>query len=94
MQHVFHKTVLQHDEGAISMANYGEPNSNNSQFFIVSVSSNNLDGTNVVVGKVIRGLSIVSDMELVTSDDGKPQEVSLTSVIENSIKKWKPLFRT
>ncbi|XP_039965166.1 peptidyl-prolyl cis-trans isomerase D-like [Bactrocera tryoni] len=66
--------ALNHDEGAISMANYGEPNSNNSQFFVVSVSSNNLDGTNVVVGKVLRGLSIVSDMELVTSDDGKPQE--------------------
>ncbi|XP_011180551.2 peptidyl-prolyl cis-trans isomerase D [Zeugodacus cucurbitae] len=66
--------TLTHDEGAISMANYGEPNSNNSQFFIVSVSSNNLDDTNVVVGKVLRGLSIVSDMELVSSDDARPQE--------------------
>ncbi|XP_067645058.1 peptidyl-prolyl cis-trans isomerase D isoform X2 [Eurosta solidaginis] len=65
---------LPHDEGAISMANYGEPHSNNSQFFIVSVSCNNLDGTNVVVGKVLRGLSIISDMELVADDDGSPSE--------------------
>ncbi|XP_017478575.1 PREDICTED: peptidyl-prolyl cis-trans isomerase D isoform X1 [Rhagoletis zephyria] len=66
--------TLPHDEGAISMANYGEPHTNNSQFFIVSVSCDNLDGTNVVVGKVLRGLSIISDMELVSNDDGEPQE--------------------
>ncbi|XP_053953156.1 peptidyl-prolyl cis-trans isomerase D [Anastrepha ludens] len=66
--------TLLHEEGAISMANYGEPNTNNSQFFIVAVSCNNLDGTNVVVGKVLRGLAIISDMELVSNEDGVPEE--------------------
>ncbi|CAD7002950.1 unnamed protein product [Ceratitis capitata] len=65
---------LLHDEGAISMANYGQKDTNNSQFFVVAISSNNLDNTNVVVGKVLRGLSILSDMELVSSDEGEPQE--------------------
>lgn len=57
------------------MTNYGKPNSNNSQFVITLVPCTNLDGTNVVVGKVLRGLSILNDMEQIVDDDGKPTEV-------------------
>lgn len=57
------------------MANYGQPNTNNSQFIISSVACENLNGTNVVVGQVLRGLGIIGDMEQNTTDEGKPMEV-------------------
>lgn len=60
------------------MANYGQPNTNNSQFIISSVGCDNLNGTNVVVGKVLRGLGVIGDMEQNTSDEGVPTEVGLT----------------
>lgn len=66
--------VLKHDEGVVSMANYGQRNSNNSQFIITSVVCDVLNGTNVVVGKVLRGLGIIGEMEQNTSDEGKPEE--------------------
>lgn len=56
------------------MANYGEPNTNNSQFFITSMECNNLNGTNVVVGQVLRGLAIITDMEQNTNNDGEPTQ--------------------
>ncbi|KAL9905338.1 peptidyl-prolyl cis-trans isomerase D [Glossina fuscipes] len=64
---------LEHsEEGIVSMANYGKPNTNNSQFVITSTACENLNGTNVVVGRVLRGLGILGDMEQNTTDDGKP----------------------
>lgn len=54
------------------MANFGAPNTNNSQFFIAAVECLHLDGTNVVFGKVLKGLSIVSAMEDVATDEGQP----------------------
>lgn len=54
------------------MANYGRPNTNNSQFFITTVECPHLDGTNVVFGKVIKGLSAVIEMEAFTTDEGIP----------------------
>lgn len=61
------------------MANYGQPNTNNSQFFITSMECEILNGTNVVVGQVLRGLAIISDMEQYVSNDGKPtQEIVIS----------------
>lgn len=54
------------------MSNYGKPNTNNSQFFITAVGSENLNGINVVVGRVIRGLGIVAEMEQNCNDEGDP----------------------
>ncbi|XP_059617984.1 peptidyl-prolyl cis-trans isomerase D [Phlebotomus argentipes] len=71
---------LPHDEGAVSMANYGAPNTNSSQFFITAINCSHLDGTNVVVGYVLRGLGILGDMEKVTTDEGTP---TASIVIEN-----------
>ena len=62
---------IQHEPGVVSMANFGEPNTNNSQFFITSVECNHLDGTNVVFGKVLKGLSIVGEMENCATDEGQ-----------------------
>ncbi|XP_026471946.1 peptidyl-prolyl cis-trans isomerase D-like [Ctenocephalides felis] len=63
---------LSHVEGVLSMANAG-PNSNNSQFIITTVVSSHLDGTNVVFGRVLRGLGIVKEIEKLETDaNGKP----------------------
>ncbi|KAH8384413.1 peptidyl-prolyl cis-trans isomerase D [Drosophila serrata] len=64
--------LTHNEEGAVSMANYGKPNSNNSQFFITAVGCENLNGINVVVGRVLRGLAIVAEMEQNCNDDGDP----------------------
>lgn len=57
------------------MANFGKANTNNSQFFITSVDCPNLDGTNVVVGYVLRGFGIISEMEKFASNDAEPLRV-------------------
>lgn len=61
---------LPHTEGVVSMANFGKPNSNNSQFFITSVDCSHLNGTNVVVGRILRGFGILNEMEQHCTDDG------------------------
>ncbi|XP_062131278.1 peptidyl-prolyl cis-trans isomerase D [Drosophila sulfurigaster albostrigata] len=64
--------LTHNDEGVVSMANYGKPHTNNSQFFITAVGCENLNGTNVVVGRVLRGLGIVAEMEQNCTDDAHP----------------------
>lgn len=59
------------------MANYGRPHSNNSQFFITSVSSPHLDGSNVVFGRILKGFSIIAEMEKFGDDDAVPSTVSI-----------------
>lgn len=54
------------------MANFGKPDTNNSQFFITTVECVHLDGSNVVFGQVLKGLPIVSEMENFATDEGKP----------------------
>jgi peptidyl-prolyl isomerase D len=66
---------LKHDPGAVSMANFGKPNTNNSQFFITAVECPHLDGTNVVFGQVLKGLSIIGEMENCADDDGETKKV-------------------
>ncbi|ALC43663.1 CG8336 [Drosophila busckii] len=62
--------LTHNEEGVVSMANYGKPNTNSSQFFITAVGCENLNGTNVVVGRVLRGLAIVAEMEQNCNDEG------------------------
>ena len=51
----------------MSMANSG-PNTNNSQFFITFKSASHLDNVHSVFGRVVGGLNVLQEMELVKTD--------------------------
>ncbi|EDV96542.1 GH16309 [Drosophila grimshawi] len=71
--------LTHNEEGVVSMANYGKPNTNNSQFFITAVGCENLNGINVVVGRVLRGLGIIAQMEQNCNDEAHPTaEITIT----------------
>lgn len=63
---------LEHYEGAVGMANFSQPNTNNSQFYICAVDCPHLNDTNIVVGYVLRGLGCITEMEKHSTEDGKP----------------------
>lgn len=67
--------LLQHEaEGTVGMANCGK-NTNNSQFYITTVPCSHLDGLNVIVGKVHKGLNILREMANLPKNNDKPVEV-------------------
>lgn len=49
--------------GAVGMVHCNRPDSNHSQFYVCSSDSSHLDGSNVVVGYVLRGFGAVQEME-------------------------------
>ena len=52
-----------HIRGALSMARASDPNSGNSQFFIVTKDSRFLDGQYTVFGRVIKGMELVDNIK-------------------------------
>lgn len=62
------------------MANFGRPNTNNSQFFMTAIECSHLDGTNVVFGKILRGFGIIAEMEKMASDEAVPLTVYLRRI--------------
>ena len=73
-----HKVV----KGALAMANSG-PNTNGSQFFIVTANSCPwLDGLHTVFGRVTSGMDVVKEIDLVDTDmqDRPISEVRIESV--------------
>lgn len=76
------KNDLKHDEGVLSMARAGHPDSAGSQFFIMHKKSPHLDGQYAAFGKVIEGLDIVNKIaESQTDYNDRPlKEVKLSKV--------------
>lgn len=54
---------IPHDRGIVSMARANNPNSADSQFFIVFQNSNFLDGKYTVFGKVVEGMKYVDQIK-------------------------------
>lgn len=65
--------ALKHEKYAVSMANSG-PDSNGCQFFICLLRMPELDGKNVVFGKVVEGFDIIDLIGKVkTESNGRPE---------------------
>nr|XP_012138417.1 PREDICTED: peptidyl-prolyl cis-trans isomerase D isoform X5 [Megachile rotundata] len=60
--------------GLLSMVNEGYPNSNSSQFIITISASTHLDGTNVVFGKVLKGMGVILEVSQVETIKDTPVE--------------------
>lgn len=61
--------------GLLSMVNEGKPNTNSSQFIITCVPCLHLDDTNVVFGKVIKGMGVVLEVNKVPTVKDVPVKV-------------------
>ncbi|XP_044749362.1 peptidyl-prolyl cis-trans isomerase D [Coccinella septempunctata] len=62
------------EEGLVGMATVPNTNIVNSQFYITVVPCEQLDGTNIVFGKVKKGLDIVKEMSSIERKDDCPLE--------------------
>ncbi len=60
-----------HIRGAVSMARASDPNSGNSQFFIVTSDSRFLDGQYTIWGRVIKGMDLIDKIKKGAGRDGK-----------------------
>lgn len=70
--------ALKHSSpGLLSMVNEGLPHTNSSQFIITVQPSTHLDNTNVVFGRVIKGMGAVLEVSKVQTDKDVPVEVRL-----------------
>ena len=77
---------LKHESrGLVSMVNEGRPNTNSSQFIVTLYPGKHLDNTNVVFGKVIKGMSAVEEINRTETINDKPLEVIYFSFIVASI---------
>jgi peptidylprolyl isomerase len=65
-------TELSHDEGTLSMARSDDPDSANSQFFIVYTEdgADHLDGKYTIWGKVIKGMRYVNHLQKGDGENG------------------------
>lgn len=77
---------------ALSMANTGQPNTGDCQFFINLVTNTHLDNKHTVFGMVTSGSSVVQAIGNVATSgsSGNPQDKPLTDVVMDSVRvtKW------
>jgi cyclophilin family peptidyl-prolyl cis-trans isomerase len=70
--------------GSLAMANTGSPNSNGSQFFIVTAQSTPwLDGAHTNFGQVVEGMEVVKEIEALETNE---RDLPLTQVIIEKIE--------
>ncbi|MGV8987850.1 MAG: peptidylprolyl isomerase [Cypionkella sp.] len=62
------------DRGVVGMARSSDPNSANSQFFIMFAPGDFLNGQYTVVGKVIKGMDVVDQIKLGEGQNGEVKE--------------------
>ncbi|GAB1863458.1 40 kDa peptidyl-prolyl cis-trans isomerase [Camponotus japonicus] len=65
-------TLKHMSAGLLSMVNEGQPHTNSSQFIITIQPSRHLDDTNVVFGKVIKGMGVVLEINKVQTEKDIP----------------------
>lgn len=78
------KNDLKHVRGVISMARTSDPNSANSQFFIMHQDSSHLDSHYAAFGKVIEGIEVVDKIAKVSTDH---LDAPLQKIVINNIKR-------
>ena len=79
-----------HDRGIVSMARASNPNSANSQFFIMLKSSPHLDRKYTVFGKVIKGMDVVDNLNRGSDSMGmvkNPDNIISMKLMEHTIAK-------
>mmetsp|Transcript_4688 Transcript_4688/g.14166 ORF Transcript_4688/g.14166 Transcript_4688/m.14166 type:complete len:196 (-) Transcript_4688:51-638(-) len=75
---------LRHEgPGYLSMANSG-PNTNGSQFFVTTVKTSWLDGRHVVFGKVVKGMDVVTEIE-VSQTDGRDKPLKEVKIADAGV---------
>ncbi len=74
---------LPHVRGTLSMARTGDPDSANSQFFIVFAPSQWLDGQYTVWGRVIDGMDVVDTIER-GEPPAKPTKIIKASILADT----------
>ena len=89
---------ISHDRGVVSMARASNPNSANSQFFIMLKDGPFLDGQYTVFGKVISGMEYVDKIKLGKGKNGavkNPDRIVSMKIMSDEIaekpKKKKPI---
>ncbi|MDP3959564.1 MAG: peptidylprolyl isomerase [Pseudorhodobacter sp.] len=76
---------LSFDRGVVGMARASDPNSANSQFFIMFAPAPHLDGQYTIVGRVISGMEVVDAIKKGDGDNGKvtdPDRMAKVTVAE------------
>lgn len=71
-------TLKHSTAGLLSMVNEGKSNTNSSQFIITVQPSMHLDNTNVVFGKVVRGMGVVLEINKMQTENDTPLRVRLS----------------
>ena len=67
--------------GVVAMANPGQPDSNGSQFFIVSGDASHLPASYSAFGKVAAGMDVVAAIDAVGTPNSSPQAGAPTEVV-------------
>ena len=81
-----HQNSIKHERGVISMARANDPNSANSQFFIMHADKTHLDGQYAAFGHVVEGIEVVDAVcEAAKPTDGNGTIPKAEQPVINSI---------